>query len=143
MKVKCIKIDEFTCIHVGGEYEILQEIAEVFILLNDQNCKWGYPKELFEIIPDKILITDQMIEDFLKCGYDKAYSNGYFNEIKANLKQKGYAVEESKTKLDEARELRKNLEKLSFRTPTSEEINQVYDMYESYIEKIKELKDER
>jgi|WetSurMetagenome_2_1015567.scaffolds.fasta_scaffold484587_2 hypothetical protein len=102
MKGKCIDNDENEGIHINGEYEILEKNSVDYFIINDNKNKCWFPKELFEIIP--ILITDQMINIILECVFCGSYSDDYFNEIKTILKEKGYAVEESKSKLDEARE---------------------------------------
>jgi hypothetical protein len=139
MKAKCINISGCCLITHNREYEVLEENEYNFLIMNDSKNKCWYSRRSFEIIPDKILITDQMIKDFFECVYDDAYTEKFFNEVKINLKQKGYAVEEPKTKLDEARKYKLDFD---FQDKTGsyfkmEKVHKKIDLYEAAIEELK------
>ena len=95
-----------------------------------------------------MLITNKMIEDFLNSHY--ACSNDFnksFQKTKENLKQKGYEIEEPKTKLEIAREYREDVKLFGFKRygQQIEVVDYKYyiDTVNAYEEAIQEILDKQ
>jgi hypothetical protein len=139
MKAKCI--DHICGLTLNEEYNLIKISNDQVLIYSNHEFCW-YPRDNFKIIPDKIL-TDQMIKDILDCyvlpnPYDDYCKIIDHNLGKEHLKNRGYDVEEPKTKLDEAKELKEYMQKeYSFSENCKSDFIKLYSLYESYIEELK------
>jgi hypothetical protein len=134
MKVICKFSKGYEDLNLNQIYTVVEEDNNHYKMMEIEG-QW-FDTGRFEIIPEKQFISDQMIKDIYSI-LPSYISTVYCSEgfLKRKLKEKGYEVEEPKSKLDEIIEYAKTV--IDESNEKEERYNKLSGILESIIEELK------